>query len=545
MNEIKELKSDKEPKDPKVLDDLLTKLRDNISRISIDIKQFLELYQSFRAYKYFLLKKINENYFIENTVSYNEIITFENILKKSQKIFNKVKFVEDLNEKKMKSKTFNLMNNRFNDLKEKLGNFLYQNDSNQSLLGNKRKPELNAPEYEMEFNDPLQEILGKEANLTKEEINNLNQNNETRGFTTCYVCKKKLDHEIHEYYSSMCVKCGELNWKYRNISINLNGRIAVITGGRIKIGYHTALKLLNFGSKVIITTRFPRDALNKFKKEENYENFKENLFIYQLDLRSFNHIQQFISYLYKNFPYIDILINNAAQTISREKQFYDELIKQGNEELPLDDKKRIIKLDEFYHSNDSIICLSELKKNNILFPKGILDYEGQQLDLNAKSSWSLEADEISFKEFAEAQVINSWAPFYISCQLKPLMNKSSSIEKFIINVTSQEGFFNQNKQTTHPHTNMAKASLNMFTATSGNYFKKDNIFMCSVDPGWVSYMSEYVKLFGNESKKTTFLNIPLDYIDGAMRVLQPVYEGIENKIYFSGCLLKNYKIYSF
>jgi len=125
------------------------------------------------------------------------------------------------------------------------------------------------------------------------------------------------------------------------------------------------------------------------------------------------------------------------------------------------------------------------------------------------------------------------------------MNKSSFIEKFIINVTSQEGFFNPNKQTTHPHTNMAKASLNMFTATSGNYFKKDNIFMCSVDPGWVSYMSEYVKLFENESKKTTFLNIPLDYIDGAMRVLQPVYEGIENKIYFSGCLLKNYKIYSF
>jgi NAD(P)-dependent dehydrogenase (short-subunit alcohol dehydrogenase family) len=238
------------------------------------------------------------------------------------------------------------------------------------------------------------------------------------------------------------------------------------------------------------------------------------------------------------------LINNAAQTISREKPFYDDLIKQEIEELSQCDVNRIINIKDI-QTNDSVVSFSEIKQNNNIFPKGVFDNEGQQLDLSSKSSWSLEADEIPFNEFAEAQVINSWAPFYITCKLKPLMMKSNSFDKFIINVTSQEGYYNPNKKTTHAHTNMAKASLNMFTATTGNYFKKNNIHLCSVDPGWVSYMSECIKLFENESKKNTFLNIPLDNIDGAMRILQPVYEGIENKTFFSGCLLKNYKIHSF
>ena len=170
--------------------------------------------------------------------------------------------------------------------------------------------------------------------------------------------------------------------------------------------------------------------------------------------------------------------------------------------------------------------------------------DGQPYDFaGGKNSWNFEFDEIPFQEFTEVQIINAWTPYYLCSKLKPLMEKSPFQDKYIVNVTAVEGMFNHYKRTTHVHTNMAKAALNMFTRTCGKYLKNIGIYMTCVDTGWVNYMDEMNKLIDKNEKENyenTFINIPLDELDGAMRVLQPIIEGIKNKNYLYGILLKNY-----
>ena len=170
--------------------------------------------------------------------------------------------------------------------------------------------------------------------------------------------------------------------------------------------------------------------------------------------------------------------------------------------------------------------------------------DGQPYDFTGgKNSWNFEFDEIPFQEFTEVQIINAWTPYYLCAKLKPLMEKSPFPDKYIVNVTAAEGIFNHYKRTTHVHTNMAKAALNMFTRTYGKYLKNIGIYMTCVDTGWVSYMDEMNKLIDENEKENfgnEFTNVPLDELDGAMRVLQPIIEGIKNKNYLYGILLKDY-----
>ena len=163
-----------------------------------------------------------------------------------------------------------------------------------------------------------------------------------------------------------------------------------------------------------------------------------------------------------------------------------------------------------------------------------------------KNSWKLELDEVPFEEFMEVQIINSWTPYYLNSKLKPLMEKSPFNDRYIVNVTAMEGVFNAFKKTIHPLTNMAKATLNMMTRTCGEYYKRFNIYMTCIDTGWVSSMGEINNLFKNKEKiefEEIFCNIPLDNLDGAMRVLQPVIEGVKNHNYLYGIILKDYKEY--
>ena len=174
----------------------------------------------------------------------------------------------------------------------------------------------------------------------------------------------------------------------------------------------------------------------------------------------------------------------------------------------------------------------------------LMGSDGQPYDFShGKNSWNLEFDEIPLQEFIEVQIINSWTPYYLCTKLKPLMLKSPFPDKYIVNVTAVEGIFYHFKKTTHVHTNMAKAGLNMFTRTCGKYLKNQGIYMTCVDTGWVSPMDEINNLL-DENKKEDFeeeyASVPLDELDGAMRVLHPIIEGIKNKNYLYGILLKDY-----
>jgi NAD(P)-dependent dehydrogenase (short-subunit alcohol dehydrogenase family) len=379
------------------------------------------------------------------------------------------------------------------------------------------------------------------------------------------------------------------------MQLDFKGRIAVVTGGRIKIGFYIVKKLLSYGCQVITTSRFPNDTLNKYKEDPDYDLWKNNLIIYPIDFRLFQSTVKFVNYIKDNFSHIDFLINNAAQTVRRNTEYYEYLLPIEIKKLPKEDDNKIIKNEylelkkelsgklikeegsgplkkeeitkkyEKKHILKSLVSL--LKKNNDpeteeLLPLSvitsqikimeeneqsriyIMGNDGQPYDFSkGKNSWNLELDEISFQEFTEVQIINAWTPYYLCAKLKPMMMKSPFPDKYIVNVTAVEGIFNHFKRSTHVHTNMAKAALNMLTRTCGKYLEKDKIYMTCVDTGWVSHMNEMNKIIEGENKDYSefeMANVPLDELDGAMRVLHPIIEGIKNKNYLFGILLKDY-----
>ena len=114
------------------------------------------------------------------------------------------------------------------------------------------------------------------------------------------------------------------------------------------------------------------------------------------------------------------------------------------------------------------------------------------------------------------------------------MSRNIDDSKFIVNVASMEGKFDyHNKTTRHPHTNMSKAGLNMLTRTCGSFLAQSGIYMNSADTGWVSEMVQ-TQLFKKDR------TVPLDEIDGAMRVLDPIIMGINEGKLVHSLFLKDY-----
>ena len=415
----------------------------------------------------------------------------------------------------------------------------------------------------------------------RKKLNDKNNEKQNVVFRNCYICKEKLGLEnIHAFYGNLCKKCGEYNYSFRTMKLDFSGRIAIVTGGRVKIGYYIATKLLSYGAKVLITSRFPKDTLFKYQQDPEYEKWKNNLIIYPIDFRIFESTIKFVKFINENFPHIDILVNNAAQTIRRTASYYKYLLPTETKELNPDDEKKVIKND--YINLQKQLTEGDKNKNTkkqietslmslvnnknpeykeilplsviasqirIMEEKEqphvtVMGGDGQPYDFSqGKNSWNFEFDEIPFQEFTEVQVINTWTPYYLCVKLKPLMLQSPYQDKYIVNVTSVEGIFNHFKRSSHVHTNMAKAALNMFTRTCGTYLKDMGIYMTCVDTGWVSPMNEMNSLLDKNKKKSyenEFVNVPLDELDGAMRVLHPIIEGIKNKNYLYGILLKDY-----
>ena len=429
-------------------------------------------------------------------------------------------------------------------------------------------------------------FLNKKTKNDNKDINTnkININKIDNIFKRCYICRENFDiNNIHKFYSNLCKKCGDFNYSFRTLKIDLTGRIAIVTGGRVKIGYYIGTKLLSYGCKVLITSRFPKDTLLKYQNNSEYENWKNNLIIYPIDFRIFESVIKFINFINENFPHIDILINNAAQTIRKTSSYYKYLLPIESKKLNPEDEKKIIKIDYINYNNDnklkeeaninneneekSLISIINKNENEIQYKEilplsfiasqikimeeknqpiiNVLGNDGQPYDFShGKNSWNFECDEMPFQELTEVQIINTWIPYYLCVKLKPLMIKSPYPDKYIINVTSNEGNINNIKRTTHVHTNMAKAAINMFTRTCAKYLKKDGIYMNCVDTGWVSSLREMNNLLDKNEKENyegVYNNIPLDELDGAMRVLHPIIEGIKNKNYLWGILLKNYE----
>ena len=350
----------------------------------------------------------------------------------------------------------------------------------------------------------------------------------------CYACNEQFD-KVHSFYHRLCPNCAEENYKRRFDKVDLTNRKVIITGGRVKIGYASALLFLRNNADVIVTTRFPALAIEQFQKEEDYDQWKDRLVVYGLDLRNLNAVNTFTEYFSSTHETLDILIQNAAQTIKYTDSYYAPLI-----------QRETALLSEMNHStffiNETPVVnatplLESFQEN---FENILLNRFGQPVDYRDKNSWNSTLEEISTQELLEVNLINHISPYMLLKALTPCMEKSTFKQRFVVNVTSSEGQFSYgNKTMFHPHTNMTKAALNMLTRTSAMEYEQKGIFMTSVDVGWVSTgVSE-------KRRKNQFergMIPPLDAVDGAARIMYPIREGIVNNTWLSGVLLKNYTI---
>ncbi len=387
----------------------------------------------------------------------------------------------------------------------------------------------------------------------------------------CYICKTDYT-SVHHFYDKLCPACGDFNFSKRTELADLTGRVALLTGGRVKIGYQAGLKLLRAGARLIVTTRFPRDSALRYAMEPDFADWGDRLEIFGLDLRHTPSVEAFCRQLLDTHDRLDFIVNNACQTVRRPPEFYAHMMAvetaaqgtlppkarrllgayeglrgyhmlPGSESAPAMETRHLSEVAGLTHAAElSQVALlpEDHAADKQLFPEGKLDQDMQQVDLRGRNSWRLMLDEVSSVELMEVQLVNAIAPFVLNARLKPLMLRTPNRDKHIVNVSAVEGqFYRKFKTTRHPHTNMAKAALNMMTRTSATDYHHAGIHMNSVDTGWVTD-EDPVELAAKKTAEHRF-HPPLDIVDGAARIVDPIIVGINTGEPVWGQFLKDYK----
>ncbi|WP_054812871.1 SDR family NAD(P)-dependent oxidoreductase [Nocardia arizonensis] len=370
----------------------------------------------------------------------------------------------------------------------------------------------------------------------------------------CYICKQRYTR-VDAFYHQLCPECAADSHARRDARTDLTGRRALLTGGRAKIGMYIALRLLRDGAHTTVTTRFPNDAIRRFTAMEDSADWLHRLRIVGIDLRDPAQVVALADDVAAQGP-LDILINNAAQTVRRSPGAYSALVEAESGPLPAGALPDVVTFGKTMQAHPTALTASlapaltaaEVAELALVagsatperIARGIaIDAGGLVPDLAHTNSWVQTVAEVDPTELLEVQLCNSVAPFILISRLRPVMAAAAARRKYVVNVSAMEGQFSRAyKGPGHPHTNMAKAALNMLTRTSaGEMFERDSILMTAVDTGWITdERPHYTKLRLAEEG----FHAPLDLVDGAARVYDPIVRG-ENGTDIYGCFLKDYR----
>ena len=380
----------------------------------------------------------------------------------------------------------------------------------------------------------------------------------------CYVCKQDYT-VVDAFYHQLCPDCAALHHAKRGARTDLTGRRALLTGGRAKIGMYIALRLLRDGADLTITTRFPRDAVRRFSAMDDAGDWLHRLHVVGIDLRDPAQVVALADHVASQGP-LDVLVNNAAQTVRRSPGAYSRLADAEQAPLPAEAARMIT---TFGHTSDAhpralAGSVSELTSPALAIERAAraaadelvaqsltaeaaslerlvagtsIDAGGLIPDVATTNSWVATVEQVDPMELLEVQLCNQTAPFILISRLRPALAASSARRTYVVNVSAMEGVFSRRyKGPGHPHTNMSKAALNMLTRTSAEELLTDGILMTAVDTGWIT----------DERPHTTKVRLaqegfhaPLDLVDGAARVYDPIVRGEAGEDLY-GCFLKDY-----
>lgn len=365
----------------------------------------------------------------------------------------------------------------------------------------------------------------------------------------CYVCKDPY-RRIHHFYHRLCPDCARDNLVRRGARTDLTGRRALLTGGRVKIGYQLALMLLRDGADLTVTTRFPQDAVRRFAAAPDFADWWDRLRVAALDLRDPRQVLAFTDHLLAEARPLDILINNAAQTLRRSPRAYSALAAaEAAESAPA--------LPAVWTAPDFAVpgtgdgepaalswtagLVPRTKATAVSVLPAVLpavDEAGLLTETAAENSWTARLGDIDPAEMLEVQLVNAVAPFLLADRLLPLLTASPHPRRYLLNVSAVEGQFTVTDKTSrHPHTNMAKAALNMLTRTTADDLATRGIHACSVDTGWIT---DEKPLPARERRAAAGWRPPLDIVDGAARIYHPIVQGQAGSP-VHGVLLKDYR----
>ncbi|WP_266392402.1 SDR family oxidoreductase [Streptomyces canus] len=344
----------------------------------------------------------------------------------------------------------------------------------------------------------------------------------------CYVCKSSY-RQVDAFYHRLCPRCAADNTARRALTTDLEGRRALLTGGRVKIGFQLALMMLRDGAELLVTSRFPHDTVRRFRAEPGSDQWLDRLTVIAVDLRDPRQVLGLCEDLCQEGVPLDILVNNAAQTVRRPPESYALLAAGEHDALP-----------EGVRPAPGFTSMRMLEGGAAALPVALreADEAGLLPDPSPENSWSARLGALDPAEVLETQLVNALAPALLCDRLLPLLLASPHPRRYVVNVTAVEGRFAvRNKMAGHPHTNMAKAALNMLTRTSAAELAVQGVHMCAVDTGWITDENPAPK---KQRMARAGFRTPLDVVDGAARVYDPIVRG-EAGDPVSGVFLKDYR----